>query len=57
MGERQEKVWVVMRYYMDGRGIDKPNKVFDDRKDARAYAKRMNRSIVFGYVVHGVLKG
>lgn len=57
MSEIQEKVWVVIRYYMDGVGMDKPAKVFDDRKDAREYAKRMNKSRKFGYIVHGVKKG
>lgn len=64
MGEKQEKVFVVSRYSMPTPkndyqvGDNVPVKVFDDRKDARAYRNRMNeRSSRYGYIVHGVLKG
>ena len=56
MGEKQEKVFVVVRY---ASGMeDKPVKVFDDRKDARAYCKRYNlASRKYGYTYYGVKKG
>lgn len=64
MGEKQEKVWVVMRgeYSYDNsstamfKAAPKPVKVFDDRKDARAYANR-RATTKYGYGVIGVLKG
>jgi hypothetical protein len=61
MGERQEKVWVVMRYTLDtgnGCGDNWPVKVFDDRKDARKYVATMNsRSRRYGYELTGAKKG
>lgn len=57
MGEKQEKVWVVMRMHMQ-LGYMAANKVFDDRKDALAYAERMgDRSRKYDYWVEGVKKG
>lgn len=61
MSEKQETVHVVTRSTylpnIDLRVV-KPVKVFDDRKDARAYAKRMNaRSAKHTYAVHSVKKG
>ena len=57
MGEKQEKVWVVMRMDLQFGSIQS-NKVFDDRKDARAYAERMaTRSKKYDYWVEGVKKG
>ena len=62
MGEKQEKVWVVMKT----KGSNVPNfprntlptKVFDDRSDARAYAfDRNERAVDFRYYVVGVKKG
>lgn len=57
MSETQEKVWVVMRrtiYSKDGQ----PVKVFDDRQDAREYAKRRRQaSPTYSYAVVGVKKG
>ena len=43
-GEKQETVHVVMRAGVadTGNRCAQPVKVFDDRSDARAYAKRMN---------------
>ena len=61
MSERQEKVWVVMKQgtvagWLRGNAV--PSKVFDDRQDARDYAKRMNsRSVTSKYSVKGVKKG
>ena len=64
MGEKQEKMFVVSRYTMPvpsnsyETGDNIPVKVFDDRKDARAYVKRMNeRTKRYGYIYHGVLRG
>lgn len=58
MTEKQEKVWVVLRKNVLHL-ITAPVKVFDDRKDARAYAKRYNggRDSRIRYSVHGVKKG
>ena len=62
MGEKQEKVWVVMRdrsWHAERTFKSKaPVKVFDDRSDARSFAKS-NRSMSkrFEYTVVGVLKG
>lgn len=57
MGEKQEKVWVVMRRRA-GSVMAEPAKVFDDRKDARAYMKTMvARAKVWIYWVVGVKKG
>lgn len=55
MSEKQETVHVVVRQY----GINAtPAKVFDDRKDARAYAKRMNeRKSKYNYTVQSCKKG
>ena len=57
MGEKQEKVWVVMKT----RGAAYPNlpaKVFDDRQDARNYAKQIaSRAKFMVYYVVGVRKG
>ena len=56
MGEKQERVWVVMRMDLQFGGIQS-NKVFDDRKDARSYAERMaTRSRKYDYWVEGVKK-
>lgn len=66
MGEKQEKVWVVMRCEFDfpestyemrlGPAI--PVKVFDDRKDARKYVSLQNkRSRKYLYDLTGVKKG
>ena len=64
MGEKQEKVFVVIRWESPTpandytSGPDKPVKVFDDRKDARAYCKRYNASSrKWGYTYVGVKKG
>jgi hypothetical protein len=61
MSERQEKVWVVTRarLFDDGQlGIGSPVKAFDDRKDARKYAKDIGcRAKRFRYFVDGVKKG
>lgn len=55
MSEKQEKVWVVLRWEF---GHSDPVKVFDDRADARAYAKtREARTKRFAYSVVGVKKG
>ena len=57
MSEKQETVHVVMRG-PDRWGDTQPVKVFDDRKDARAYAKRMSaRSKRYDYIVKSVKKG
>lgn len=40
MSEKQEKAWVVMRADSLLIKDSEPVKVFDDRADARAYAKR-----------------
>lgn len=57
MGEKQEKVWVVIRMDLQFGAIS-ANKVFDDRKDARAYAARMgSRSRKYDYYVEGAKKG
>jgi hypothetical protein len=57
VSEKQEKVWIVTRRRV-GWGEAKPMKAFDDRKDARDYAKRMNiKSNVYAYSVVGVKKG
>lgn len=56
MSEKQEKVWVVMRATLNGESV--PNKVFDDRKDARNYASRADAaSKRYAYWVVGVKKG
>lgn len=61
MGEKQEKVFAVTRWKVGGDHFpifDKVAKVFDDRKDARAYCKRYNeRSRKYHYEYHGALKG
>lgn len=67
MGEKQEKVWVVLRSgpyeekYAAGdltNISDKPVKVFDDRKDAIAYIKdRSKRTRRYIYSACGVKKG
>ena len=56
MSEKQETVHVVMRdHYSHG---PKAAKVFDDRKDARAYAARMNaRTKNYSYTVQSCKKG
>ena len=55
MSEKQEKVWVVMK---DRYGESLPAKVFDDRNEARAYARQAEaRSSKFWYSVIGVKKG
>lgn len=56
MSEKQETVHVVVRQY----GVNAtPAKVFDDRKDARAYAKRMNArpNARYRYTVYSCKKG
>lgn len=56
MSERQETMYVVMS--IREMQADKPVKVFDDRKDARDYAKRMNqRSKKYGYYCTSVKRG
>lgn len=57
MGEKQEKVWVVMK--ARGNSYDaKPVKVFDDRSDAREYVKQLSaRRTIHAYWVEGVKKG
>ena len=58
MSEKQEKVWVVLRWEFGYPDLSTPTKVFDDRKDAREFAKRYEaRSQRFGYSVIGVRKG
>ncbi len=67
MGEKQEKVWVVMRSgpypkdianYLSVSIIDKPVKVFDDRKDAIDYIKdRSRRTSRYIYTAAGCKKG
>lgn len=60
MGEVQEKCWIVMRTVRSlTRGTSTtPIKVFDDRADARAYAKqRAGGKVVANYSVVGVKKG
>lgn len=57
MSEVQEKVWIVMRRKLFTKSKT-PVKAFDDRKDARAYAKQKNlRSENFNFSVSGVKKG
>ena len=59
MGEKQEKVWVVMRYVIaehnfGGCRDNWPVKVFDDRKDARAYVAQMGRRAKkYAYLISG----
>lgn len=59
MSEKQEKVWVVMRW--KGVEVPVPVKVFDDRADARDYEKRMTARrasrVSDSYWVVGVKKG
>lgn len=63
MAEKQEIVWVVLRYtngtapdYIPGDNW--PVKVFDDRKDARVFVNRMNeRSRRYTYSYHRCKKG
>ncbi len=59
MSEHQETVHVVLRtrsYFTEHEA--KAAKVFDDRADARAYAKRMNgRSRKYVYTVQSCKKG
>lgn len=59
MSEKQETVHVVIRAYEYFTAHEvKAAKVFDDRKDARAYAKRMNgRSKKYSYTVQSCKKG
>ena len=67
MGEKQEKVWVVLKHgpfndkYASGDLTDYgdvPVKVFDDRKDARAYTKTIGkRAKLYTYSVVGCKKG
>ena len=67
MGEIQEKVWVVMSsaLVLGVGGVKVPSrarpkliKVYDDRSDAREFAKRMNeRFALCKYTVAGVKKG
>lgn len=67
MGEKQERVWVVVKHspfdekHAYGDLTDYgylPVKVFDDRKDARAYTKVVGkRAKKYSYSVVGVLKG
>jgi hypothetical protein len=64
MAEKQEIVWVVLRYREAMTendftpGDNWPVKVFDDRADARAYAKRMNTtSRKYAFLVHRCKKG
>lgn len=67
MGEKQEKVWVVLKHGPFNEKYaqndltdygDLPVKVFDDRADARAHAKSMGkRSKLYTYSVIGVKKG
>lgn len=65
MSEKQEKVWVVTKHRVfddrksnNWKGDSVPVKVFDDRKDARAYVKNLEkRARNFGYLIDGVLKG
>lgn len=65
MSEKQEIMWVVVKHWL---GKATPVKVFDDRDDARSYAKRMSassfsRSLAMAarvsarYVVHRVKRG
>lgn len=59
MSEKQETVHVVIRErsYFTQHEV-KAVKVFDDRADARAYAKRMNaRSKKYSYFVQSCKKG
>ena len=58
MSEKQEKVWIVMRRQGWRLSRATPNKVFDDRDDARRYAAQLNkRSKLYRYSVTGVKKG
>ena len=59
MSEKQETVHVVIRTRIWSAQHDaKAAKVFDDRKDARAYAARMNaRSKNYNYTVQSCKKG
>lgn len=65
MSERQETMHVIIRTpYRKGsvyllREEAQPSKVFDDRADARAYAKRMNNrpNSRFYFTVRPVKKG
>ena len=50
MGEKQEKVWVVVRSPRAHPSHDKPVKVFDDRKDARSYCASYNKRTKKYYV-------
>ncbi len=57
MSEKQEKVHVVVRRRLNS-GISAPVKVFDDRVDARVYARRLNqRATKYRYRVVTVRKG
>lgn len=57
MSEIQEKVWIVNKRRF-GTSVLKPLKAFDDRSDARAFAKRLNQmSKMYDYTVAGVKKG
>lgn len=57
MSERQETVHVVQREDLRT-GKVKAGKVYDDRADARAYAKRMNATTLhFHYTVQSCKKG
>ena len=59
MSEKQETVHVVIRTWIWSTQHEaKAAKVFDDRKDARAYAARMNaRSKNYNYTVQSCKKG
>lgn len=59
MSEHQETVHIVLRYAVAGLShLVKAVKAYDDRADARGYAKRMNaRSMKFNYTVQSCKKG
>jgi hypothetical protein len=63
MSEKQETMHVIIRTPIAKgrlkRELSQPSKVFDDRADARAYAKRMNArpNTRFYFTVHPVKKG
>lgn len=57
MSEKQETVHVVQRRMFCTANVTAA-KVFDDRRDARAYAKQMNeRSKKYDYTVQSCKKG
>jgi len=61
MSEKQPTAYVVCRYrvYTDGTlGDNRPFKVFDTRREARAYVARLQaRTRRFGYIYYSVKQG